>query len=155
MPLPNLQDTLDLIDQGRAEELIPRLTAWAQQLPTHAAVRVALARAYEATAQWNAAHAAWQDAHFLMPNSPAIAEGLARAAASQDGPEDHLVMDLDLQAELDAMRTDGYGILRGVPKEALHLDELRFLGIQHALELVAVEPGSAAVGRSVQDLKLR
>ncbi len=60
-----------------------------------------------------------------------------------------------IQAELDAMRTEGYGILRGLPKEALHLDELNFLGIQHALELLAVEEGSPAVGRSLRDLGLR
>ncbi len=60
-----------------------------------------------------------------------------------------------IQAELDAMRTEGYGILRGLPKEALHLDELNFLGIQHALELMAVEKGSPAVGRSLRDLGLR
>jgi CPA2 family monovalent cation:H+ antiporter-2 len=58
-------------------------------------------------------------------------------------------------AELDAMRAEHYGILRGVPKEALHLDDLRYLGIHHALEVVEVEAGSAAIGKNPVTLDLR
>ncbi len=57
--------------------------------------------------------------------------------------------------ELDAMRSEHYGILRGVPKEALRLDSLKFLGIQHALDLVEIEEGARAVGESPVSLKLR
>jgi K+/H+ antiporter YhaU regulatory subunit KhtT len=53
------------------------------------------------------------------------------------------------------MRAEHYGILRGVPKEALHLDDLRYLGIHHALEVVEVEAGSAAVGKNPVTLDLR
>lgn len=60
-----------------------------------------------------------------------------------------------IQAELDVMRYEGYGILRGVPKAALQLEELRFLGIQHALDLVAVEAGASAIGESPTSLDLR
>ncbi len=106
MAILDLQEALDLIEAGRADEAIPLLTTWTQQMPTHAAVHVVLARAYEAAEQWTEAQAAWKGAHFLMPNSPAITEGLARArtAAMQapPGEEDHLVMDLDLEAEFEA-----------------------------------------------------
>ena len=106
MAIPDLQEALDLIKDGRAEEVLPPLTAWAQQMPAHAAVHVVLAQAYEAMEQRDDAQAAWQRAHFLMPNSPAVVEGLERirAAVAQRAPtgEDHLIMDLDLQAELEA-----------------------------------------------------
>jgi CPA2 family monovalent cation:H+ antiporter-2 len=58
-------------------------------------------------------------------------------------------------AELDAMRAEHYGILRGVPKEALHLDDLRYLGIHHALEVVEVEAESVAMGKNPVTLDLR
>ena len=106
MAIPDLQQALDLIEDGRAEEALPPLTAWAQQMPAHAAVHVVLAQAYEAMEQRDDARAAWQRAHFLMPNSPAVIEGLERirAAVAERAPagEDHLIMDLDLQAELEA-----------------------------------------------------
>ena len=106
MAIPNLQEALDLIEDGRAEEALPPLTAWAQQMPAHAAVHVVLAQAYEAMEQWEDARAAWQRAHFLMPNSPVVVEGLerVRAAVAERAPagEDRLIMDLDLQAELEA-----------------------------------------------------
>ena len=60
-----------------------------------------------------------------------------------------------IATELDAMRAEHYGILRGVPTQALHLDDLRYLGIHHALELVEVEPGSAAVDANPASLELR
>ncbi len=60
-----------------------------------------------------------------------------------------------IATELDAMRAEHYGILRGVPSQALHLDDLRYLGIHHALELVEVETGSAAVGANPASLELR
>lgn len=60
-----------------------------------------------------------------------------------------------IQTELDAFRAEHYGILRGVPKDALHLDDLRFLGIHHALQLVEVEEGAHAVGEDPKSLELR
>ena len=53
------------------------------------------------------------------------------------------------------MRYQGYGILRGVPKDALNLEDLRFLGIHHSLEMVTVEEGAQAVGLSAIGLNLR
>ncbi len=57
--------------------------------------------------------------------------------------------------EMDAVRAEHYGLLRGVPKDILRLDQLRFLGIHHALELFEVESGSTAETESVVDLDLR
>lgn len=106
MAIPDLQEAIDLIENGQAEEAIASLTAWAQQRPAHAAAHVVLARAYEAGAQWKEAQAAWQRAHFLMPNSPAVQEGLERVRAAvaerEAVNEGYLIIDLDLQAELEA-----------------------------------------------------
>jgi CPA2 family monovalent cation:H+ antiporter-2 len=60
-----------------------------------------------------------------------------------------------ISTEMDAVRAEHYGILRGVPKDVLRLDQLRFLGIHHALELVEVEEGSVAVGENPFTLRLR
>jgi CPA2 family monovalent cation:H+ antiporter-2 len=60
-----------------------------------------------------------------------------------------------IAAELDAVRSAHYGILRGVPTEELRLDELKYLGIHHALQLVEVEEGSQAVGENAVTLSLR
>ncbi|HEX9691054.1 MAG TPA: cation:proton antiporter [Gemmatimonadales bacterium] len=58
-------------------------------------------------------------------------------------------------AELDAVRAEHYGVLRGLPKETLRLDDLRYLGVHHALELVAIEEGAEAVGGNPTSLDLR
>ena len=60
-----------------------------------------------------------------------------------------------IATEMDAVRAEHYGLLRGVPKNILRLDQLRFLGIHHALELFEVEAGSPAEGQSVVTLRLR
>ena len=60
-----------------------------------------------------------------------------------------------ISAELDALRAEHYGILRGLPKEALHLNDLTFLGIHHALELVLIEKGARAVGETPMSINLR
>ena len=60
-----------------------------------------------------------------------------------------------IATEMDAVRAEHYGVLRGVPKNILRLDQLRFLGIHHALELFEVEAGSAAEGENVITLRLR
>ena len=57
--------------------------------------------------------------------------------------------------ELDAVRSEHYGLLRGRARPNLHLDTLKHLGIHHALELAEVEPGAPAVGRSATSLDLR
>ena len=57
--------------------------------------------------------------------------------------------------ELDAVRREHYGLLRGTAAPDLKLDTLKHLGIHEALELVEVEHGAAAVGGSARTLDLR
>ena len=57
--------------------------------------------------------------------------------------------------ELDAVRSEHYGLLRGTAAPDLTLDSLRHLGIHDALELFEVEPGSPAVGENARTLDLR
>ena len=57
--------------------------------------------------------------------------------------------------ELDAVRSEHYGLLRGRARPNLHLDTLKHLGIHNALELAEVEPGAPAVGESATSLDLR
>lgn len=106
MPLPDIQDAIDLIEQGAPAEAIPLLEAVAERMPTYVAVHAMMARAYEAEQQHEDARAAWERAAFLMPNSPAICEGLARVRtalqATRPASDERLRVDLDLLAELDA-----------------------------------------------------
>ena len=57
--------------------------------------------------------------------------------------------------ELDAVRSEHYGLLRGTAAPDLALDALQHLGIHDALELVEVEDGSPAVGENARTLDLR
>ena len=57
--------------------------------------------------------------------------------------------------ELDAVRREHYGLLRGTAAPDLTLDTLKHLGIHEALELVEVEEGADAVGGSARTLDLR
>ena len=57
--------------------------------------------------------------------------------------------------ELDAVRSEHYGLLRGTAAPDLALDALQHLGIHDALELVEVEEGSPAVGENARTIDLR
>ena len=57
--------------------------------------------------------------------------------------------------ELEAVRNEHYGLLRGTAAPDLTLDTLKHLGIHNALELVEVEDGAAAVGQNARTLDLR
>ena len=57
--------------------------------------------------------------------------------------------------ELDAVRSEHYGLLRGTAAPDLALDALQHLGIHDALELVEVEGGSPAIGENARTLDLR
>jgi len=105
MAIPDLHLAMELTEGGKPEEALSLLTAWALEMPTYAAVHVALACAYEAAGRWGEARQAWRHAHFLMPNSPAVLEGLAHRPGAETlatEVEERLVMDLDLEAELEA-----------------------------------------------------
>ncbi len=57
--------------------------------------------------------------------------------------------------ELEAVRAEHYGLFRDRPHPDLRLDALKHLGIHDALEIVEVEPTSAAFGGSAASLDLR
>ena len=57
--------------------------------------------------------------------------------------------------ELEAVRNEHYGLLRGTAAPDLTLDTLKHLGIHDALEIVEVEDGAAAVDENAQTLDVR
>ena len=57
--------------------------------------------------------------------------------------------------ELEAVRNEHYGLLRGTATPNLTLDTLKHLGIHDALELLEVEDGAAAVDENARTLNLR
>jgi CPA2 family monovalent cation:H+ antiporter-2 len=57
--------------------------------------------------------------------------------------------------EVESVRTEHYGLLRGTAAPDLRLDALQHLGIHDALELIEVEEGAAAIGASATTLDLR
>ena len=57
--------------------------------------------------------------------------------------------------ELDVVRSEHYGLLRGTAAPDLALDALQHLGIHDALELVEVEEGSPVIGENARTLDLR
>ena len=57
--------------------------------------------------------------------------------------------------ELESVRTEHYGLLRGTAAPDLRLDALKHLAIHDALELVEVEEGAPAIGASATTLELR
>lgn len=115
METPDLQHALELIEQGRPDEAVPLLDTLAAEMPTYAAAFAMLARAHEAAGNWEAAREAWHRARFVMPNSPAIADGLHRVETTTaptldlDDEPDALRMDLDLLTEFDAVLDETLG----------------------------------------------
>lgn len=75
----DIQHAIDLLEQGRTDEAIPLLQHMVDAMPMYVAAHVLLARAYEAEQQWRNAQDAWQRAHFFMPNSPSVRDGIRRA----------------------------------------------------------------------------
>jgi CPA2 family monovalent cation:H+ antiporter-2 len=57
--------------------------------------------------------------------------------------------------EVESVRTEHYGLLRGTAAPDLKLDALKHLGIHDALELIEVEEGAPAIGASATTLDLR
>ena len=76
-------------------------------------------------------------------------EMFARALESYEIPQ------RSIAHELEAVRSEHYGLLRGTAAPNLKLDALKHLGIHDALELVELEDGAAAVGKSATTLDLR
>ncbi len=71
----DIQPPLELIKKGKAAEAIPMLEFISKQMPSHVSCHVLLAQAYAEEERWQEALSSWQNASFLMPNSPAIRKG--------------------------------------------------------------------------------
>ena len=80
MPLLDLKDVISRLDNNRAEDAAQMLERHLARHPRHTAAYVLLARAAEEAGHWKEARRRWQRARLLMPNSPAVVEGLRRAA---------------------------------------------------------------------------
>lgn len=74
-PVYDIQPPLELIKNGKAAEAIPMLEFISKQMPSHVSCHVLLAQAYAEEERWQEALSSWQNASFLMPNSPAIRKG--------------------------------------------------------------------------------
>ncbi len=74
-PVYDIQPPLELIKSGKAAEAIPMLEFIAKQMPSHVSCHVLLAQAYAKEERWQESLSSWQNASFLMPNSPAIRKG--------------------------------------------------------------------------------
>lgn len=60
-----------------------------------------------------------------------------------------------IEREIDAVRGEHYGVLRGVTVPNLKLDALKHLGVHAALEIIEVEAGAPALGENATTLRLR
>jgi CPA2 family monovalent cation:H+ antiporter-2 len=60
-----------------------------------------------------------------------------------------------IEREVQAVRSEHYGVLRGLEPPDLRLDALRHLGVHAAMDTVEVEAGSPAVGQSPTSMDLR
>lgn len=78
MSVPDIQHALNLLRQKEVDAAISTLEKQVQELPAHLTAHVLLARAYESKRVWDKALKAWENAYFLMPNSPIVGEGKRR-----------------------------------------------------------------------------
>lgn len=76
--MPDLQYILTLMQQGQTAEARPLLQQVQARFPAYTPACVLLAQVCEAERSWQEALHYWQQAAFLMPNSPTIREGLRR-----------------------------------------------------------------------------
>lgn len=115
----DIQEPLACLHEGRAGEAIPMLEQLLQITPGHVTTYVLLARAYAAEARWQQAMIAWQQAAFLMPNSPAIQDGLAQALSmfSLVGIEEDVTVPTEEDAEASVAELDTEASLPGETSE--------------------------------------
>jgi CPA2 family monovalent cation:H+ antiporter-2 len=60
-----------------------------------------------------------------------------------------------IRREVEAVRGEHYGMLRGLTLPGIKLEQLRHVGVQSSIETLEVEEGSAGVGQSPVTLELR
>ncbi len=74
-PVYDIQVPVDLLHDGKSQDAIPILEFITDAMPAHVTAHVLLAQAYAKEERWEEAKFSWQNAAFLMPNSPAIQKG--------------------------------------------------------------------------------
>lgn len=84
MDLPTARDVIEAIEQGTVTRLLPELLEHAKAMPYSVISQVLLARALEVTDRPVDSLAYWRTAALLLPNSPAITEGVRRVLS---GPQ--------------------------------------------------------------------
>lgn len=88
MSLPDLQEPLALLEQKNFGEAVDVLEQKVSALPAHLGAHVLLAYAHEGREQWEEAMGAWEEVHFLLPNSPIASAGKQRVLRRMDGIDD-------------------------------------------------------------------
>lgn len=87
MSVPDIQHALELLRQRDVDAAISTLERKVEELPAHLTAHVLLARAYEANQEWDRALRSWENAHFLMPNSPIVQAGKERVIEKIEATE--------------------------------------------------------------------
>jgi len=87
MSVPDIQHALELLRQRDVDAAISTLERKVEELPAHLTAHVLLARAYEANQDWDLALRSWENAHFLMPNSPIVQAGKERVIEKIEATE--------------------------------------------------------------------
>lgn len=107
MSVPDIQNALRLLENEEVEAAISTLEATVDELPAHLPAQVLLARAYETNDQWEKALRTWENARFLMPNSPTVKVGRERALRHLDeDPEERSDPSSAPTTEPEADRTE-------------------------------------------------
>ena len=88
MSVPDIQNALELLRQRDVDAAISSLKEKVEEIPAHLTAHVLLARAYEAKRDWTLALRSWENAHFLMPNSPIVTAGKERVLERINEEED-------------------------------------------------------------------
>jgi len=87
MAVPSLQEALAQLQQKDVDAAIATLEDTVEALPAHLTAHVLLARSYEAKQKWERALRSWEQARFLLPNSPVVQEGKRRVLRKMDEEE--------------------------------------------------------------------
>jgi tetratricopeptide (TPR) repeat protein len=107
MSVPTIQTALRLLEEEKVPTAISRLERTVRERPAHLPALILLARAYEYADEWEQALQTWEDARFLMPNSPTVQTGRKRALRRIDEPEASSDDERETAPQDDARETTG------------------------------------------------
>lgn len=103
MAVPDFEVILSHLERRDVNTAVSKLERWTERFPTHPTTWIILAKVYETQGRWDDALKAWVEARFLLPNSPVVQEGKARALrkASPDGAKSQTPKLRDVVDETD------------------------------------------------------